>query len=661
MFVRRKLFITFIVVVFSLYAFLALMTVIYFDEIYLREVQTRVQLDLNSAQNEYDNNISELGQIINLLSFERNINVGMPLLAERDDILYLKKYLDLYQKKFSLDILTLTDVDGNVLYRAHNPERYGDNLRELSIIQKTINSKNAVSGSLIIPGDYLKNDGIKAQDKARVKIIPTKGAKINDSSEMIETSALAIAAVSPIGMAYINDKVTKIKGIKGYLFGARILNNANSFVDKIKKQIFIDEVFQGKNVGTTTIFLNDIRIATNVIKDDGFRATGSRLSEKVFNNVLVKGEKWVGEAFVYNDYYISAYEGIRDVNDKIIGALYVGLLKKPFVAHKNSLLIIFFSILLFVTLITSVVSYFLTRSIIRPLENIINIIEKVVSGDMSARLTGPFKKEFETLSHTINNMLDAFAKREDDLKESTQVQLSRSEKLASIGRLAAGVAHEVNNPLTGVMTFAHLLKDKNHMTEEDKADLDIIIRETLRVREITRGLLDFSRQSPSNREMLDLNTIVEQVKLLVHGQKDFKRIKFTCHLDGNLNKIVGDKNQIQQVLLNLILNALESMVEKGQEGLLTVVTNNRDDDIELKISDTGVGIKKDNLDKIFEPFYTTKPVGTGTGLGLSVVYGNIKKHSGRITVDSEENIGTTFTICFPRVKESDLNEKITIQ
>ncbi|MBF0299157.1 MAG: hypothetical protein HQK51_10585, partial [Oligoflexia bacterium] len=135
MFVRRKLFLSLVIVAVSLYVFLASMTVIYFNKVYLGEVQTRVQLDLNTVQNIYENNVNELGQIINLLTFERNISVGIPTVAEHDDILYIKKYLDLYQKKFSLDILTLTDVSGNVLYRAHNPQKYGDNIASLSIFK----------------------------------------------------------------------------------------------------------------------------------------------------------------------------------------------------------------------------------------------------------------------------------------------------------------------------------------------------------------------------------------------------------------------------------------------------------------------------------------------------------------------------------------------
>ncbi|MBF0205683.1 MAG: cache domain-containing protein [Oligoflexia bacterium] len=646
MFIIKKLLGGFFTIIVSINLLLAIITALYFDKTYLNEIQTRVDLSLNSANYFYQSKIQSISQMLNILKIK--IEIRKLFLDGR--LNFFRKILDRSLQEMDLDILTLLNDQGKVLYRAHNPHYNNDSLLSFSLVKKAIATGKQLSGPIIFPEDILKREGDSLFNRSIVKIVNTKEAI--PTNRVFEKNALAISSIVPIKSDDGNGKVI------GYILGAKILNSYNKMVDDIKEQIFENERYQGTDIGTVTIFLNDLRVATNVRDGNGERAIGSLLSAKVYNHVLVNGERWVGSAFVVKDHYITAYEPIKDIDNKIIGALYVGLLQKPYLQPKLYLLIIFLSIFLAMIVISSIISYLMTKSILNPIEEILNVLNRIMSGDLSARLSKQSKKEFVPLCNTINSMLDSFNKREEILKESTNAQLSQSDKLATIGRLSAGVAHEVNNPLTGVLTFAHLLREKNNMTEEDRADLDVIIKETLRVREITRGLLDFSRQSPSNKVSLDVNKIIEQVKLLVQGHKDFKRIKFISDLAPDLKFICGDKNQIQQVILNLVLNALESMVEKvGESGTLEIITANLHNEIQIKIKDTGMGIEKENLEQIFEPFYTTKPVGMGTGLGLSIVYGNVNKHSGSIRVESEINVGTTFTLIFPTVSEgSELSE-----
>jgi len=221
---------------------------------------------------------------------------------------------------------------------------------------------------------------------------------------------------------------------------------------------------------------------------------------------------------------------------------------------------------------------------------------------------------------------------------------ANSEKLAAVGRLAAGVAHEINNPLTGVLTFAHLLREKENLDEQDRQDLDLVIRETQRAGEIVRRLLDFSRETPATKERLDLNEVIRRTVRLPGIQKTFRQITLREDLSENLPEVEGNASQLQQVLLNLCLNGCEAMPDGGT---LTVTTAAREQDVLLTVSDTGCGIREDHLDHIFEPFFTTKPVGKGTGLGLSVSYGIIREHGGALEVESREGQGTTFTIVLP--------------
>lgn len=257
------------------------------------------------------------------------------------------------------------------------------------------------------------------------------------------------------------------------------------------------------------------------------------------------------------------------------------------------------------------------------------------------------------LCEAVDAMADAVLNREEQLKQATSQQIGRSEKLASVGRLAAGIAHEINNPLTGVLTFAHLLRDKPNMSDEDREDLNLIINETTRVSQIVRGLLDFAREHPSRKEALDLNEIIQKTVKLIRNQKEFKNIVIDQNLTDPLPQVDGDINQIQQVLLNLTLNACEAM---PQGGTMTISTLTRENHVLIRIEDTGHGIAPDDLDQIFEPFFSTKLPGKGTGLGLSVSYGIIQQHGGYIEVQSEQNKGAVFTIFLPALPAAQQNE-----
>lgn len=236
-----------------------------------------------------------------------------------------------------------------------------------------------------------------------------------------------------------------------------------------------------------------------------------------------------------------------------------------------------------------------------------------------------------------------------DISESERLQeeLIQQEKMAAIGMLAGGIAHEINNPLGGILAFTQLLIRDCTTEHPMKGDLEEIERAAVRCKKIVSDLLDFSRLSrPKDRQLLDLNPLLE--KLFPFLKMEFKswNIDLITQLNGAIPKVFGSANQLQQVFLNLITNACHAM-PKG--GTLTVKTELRPDraHVLVHICDTGVGIPKGNLGKIFDPFFTTKEPGKGTGLGLSVSYRIVKEHKGNILVDTEVGKGTTFTVALP--------------
>ncbi len=241
--------------------------------------------------------------------------------------------------------------------------------------------------------------------------------------------------------------------------------------------------------------------------------------------------------------------------------------------------------------------------------------------------------------------------------EAAQSQLVHTEKIASLGRMAAGVAHEINNPLAGILIYAELLQRDLAADDAHRENLEVIINQTMRCQQIVNRLLDFSRLTLGPRKLFDVNDVMQRCVELISHQAFFHNIKVIRDLDPLLPQIVGDPGQLQQVFTNLLLNAADAMAGQGQITIASRPTLNHDG-VVLTFTDTGTGIPPEIRDKIFEPFFTTKPPGKGTGLGLSIVYGVIQRHDGTIEADSSPGGGTSFTIRLPlesREKETAMN------
>ena len=231
--------------------------------------------------------------------------------------------------------------------------------------------------------------------------------------------------------------------------------------------------------------------------------------------------------------------------------------------------------------------------------------------------------------------------------EATHHQLVQAEKIASLGRMAAGVAHEINNPLAGILIYAELLARELDQQPTLRENIEIVINQTMRCQQIVNRLLDFSRHSLGQKRLFDPNEVVRNCVDLVSHQAFFHNIQIRQELDPSLPQIIGDPGQIQQVFANLLLNAADAM---NGSGAITVSSQRTPggEGVEVRFTDTGCGIPPEILDKIFEPFFTTKPPGKGTGLGLSVVYGVIQRHGGTIQAESLPGYGATFTVTLPR-------------
>jgi signal transduction histidine kinase len=270
---------------------------------------------------------------------------------------------------------------------------------------------------------------------------------------------------------------------------------------------------------------------------------------------------------------------------------------------------------------------------------------KVAQGDWSVRVPAVGFQEMHTQAESFNTMVETL--------QVTQDQLIQQEKLASVGQLAAGVAHEINNPLGSVLLYADILaKETPKENEQQREDLQMIVREATRCKTIVNDLLNFSRQNEILAQDTDLNAMLSDLAREQSRQELYSQVEIGTDLEPDLGTIQADPLQLHQVFVNLMNNAAEAMPDGG-ELILRTQKGPAPGFVTIQIQDTGLGISEENMKKIFTPFFTTKPIGKGTGLGLAIIYGIVKMHRGQIDVQSEVGKGTTFTII--------LREKLSLE
>jgi two-component system NtrC family sensor kinase len=351
------------------------------------------------------------------------------------------------------------------------------------------------------------------------------------------------------------------------------------------------------------------------------------------------------------------------VSQKVLGVLDITI---PLASIDKEISINTAKMILFAILIILGIS--ITLSILvkifvsKPVNRLAEGTKKVATGNLQHRIITNRNDEIGELAESFNKMTENLSKanneivqwtktleqrveeRTEELKKA-QNQLVQSEKMASLGMMAAGIAHEINNPLTTILINSHLLLEDSDYSSSGREELQLVADEATRCGKIVKGLLDFARQTKSEKRLADINLILKQTLAIIESQASFHNIKINKNLDDSLPEIWVDINQIKQVFMNIILNAAEAMPEGGSLNISTnLMVNNGL--INISFVDSGCGISKENISKLFDPFFSTKE-SKGTGLGLALSYGIVKKHNGSIEVESEVGMGSTFVVKLP--------------
>ena len=629
---RTKINISFISIVLIIGIISVLVGIYFINEGVIKQAREKVGTDLNSAREIYKREINSLKDLVRLTSERFYIKEA---LMKNDRPKLISEMVKIQQRE-GIDILNLTDSTGRIIVRARNADITGDDQSACPVIRMVLANKEVVGSAEIIPRAELAKESPELVDQAYMQIIPTPKAKPMALTE--NTSGMVLKAAAPLLDANGN--------LLGVLYSCKLLNRDYSIVDEIKETVFLKQTYQGQDIGTATIFQDDLRISTNVRNPDNTRAIGTRVSEEVYNQVLTKGKPWFDRAFVVNDWYLTAYEPIRNSSQEIIGILYVGILEKKFTDMKKQTIMIFLGISFLGVIIALATSYFLLRGVNKSISQLVKASQQLAQGNYEHRINIKAHTELAELSNAFNSMIDAIAHRDEQLKKRTQEELIKTERLAMIGRLASGVAHEINNPLGGILLYSGLVIEDPNIQGISKDNMGKVIDEATRCKKIVKGLLDFARQNKPETKPASVNELLETTLSLIGKQSVFHNIKIEKTLRPGLPLTPMDSGQIQQVFINIIMNAAEAMQGKGN---LVITTRLSADDkfVEIEFADTGCGIKSEVMAKIFEPFFTTKEPGKGTGLGLAISYGIIEKHQGKIDVTSQVGQGATFRVKLP--------------
>ena len=514
----------------------------------------------------------------------------------------------------------------------------------------------------IFSSDDLARLGTGLQARARIPLLATEAAV--PTARTVEDRGMVVHSATPV----------RVPGYEGVLVGGILLNRNLDFIDTINALVYLNAVTGGELQGTATLFLDDVRVSTNVRLFEDVRALGTRVSAVVRQAVLDEGQTWLNRAFVVNDWYISGYLPITDSFGDRIGMLYVGFLEAPFATAKREAILWMVAAVAGVMALSVPVFFLMARGVFAPLERMTLTMRRVGEGDLSARHGDVGRNdEIGQVATHLDDLLDQLQDRDQRLRgyaeelnerveqrtaelrdantklEETYRQLVMREKLASIGEITAGVAHEINNPVAVIQGNVDVMREElGPDAARVETELDLVDRQVSRIQAIVGKLLQFARpgEFAGHKETVSLDQVIADCLVLVDHELSKKEITVVKDLF-DVPPVKADPGELQQVVINLIVNAAQAM-KTGGELRLTLSEAMRDgvQGVALAVSDTGPGIDEALIGKLFDPFFTTKQA-EGTGLGLSISQALVQRALGQITVQNQQGGGAVFTVWLP--------------
>ena len=613
--------------------------VVWGDVAYDRLLITKVRSDLAVARGYFDQVVGEVG------GGTRAVAASHALLkaVAGGDPAVVAALLERQRAELGLDFLVASGPDDPPLDPAASPAaRHGGHL-------------------MILDGAHFEQLAPLLSNRIRIPIIPTRNA--TPSQRKLEDRAMVVVARAPV----VGDDGKVLANIRGGV----LLNQNLPFIDHINRIVYPEGSLPFGSQGTATLFMDDVRITTNVRLFKEERAIGTRVSQVVSDAVLKRGSTWLDRAFVVNDWYVSAYEPLVDGSGRRVGMLYVGYLEQPFRLVKYGMLAAIGIIFLAVMAMAALFSVRWARSIFAPVERMNHTMQQVEGGRSDARVGRvDAQDEIGTLAAQLDHLLDVIdektrslqswadeldhkvAERTRELAASNaslrqaHQQLVKSEKLAAIGQLTASIAHEINNPIAVIQGNLDLMRETlGAQARPVAAELKLLDEQVERMRLIVTQLLQYARPTEyaGYVESLATDRVMDECLVLVGHLLGKTRIEVVKDYRATL-RAGFNRQELQQVLLNLIINAIQVMPEGGRLVLRTRdwIQAGTACGVVLEVEDSGPGFTPRVRERLFRPFFTTK--NEGNGLGLWISQGLVERYGGSIEADNARDTGAVFRV-----------------
>jgi len=613
--------------------------------------------DLSVARDAFQRTQREYLERLGRLADSRTFRLHL----DRGDLVAAQAQVQALVRRSGFDFARLIDARGRPLA--------GDGPARPSSLQARAAGGVPAMGVEIYSHSELAREDPRLAARVRLPLVRTPRAEPTERT--LEDRGMVLHAVYPVMDA--DGRVSAL------LEGGVLLNGNLAFVDAIRDLVYGPGSLPEGGIGTVTVFLDDVRIATNVELEPGVRAVGTRVSAEVREQVLERGEPWSKRAFVVNDWYIAAYEPIMDVRGERVGMLYAGFLEAPFKNDYQETLAVLLLMFALALVFAAWLAVAGAGSIFKPIETLTAVVRATQAGQ-HVRI-GPVgaRDEVGELARQFDAMLDLLEERNRQIRQAadgleqtvearteelrrknrelegtirtlheTRQQLVTAEKFAALGKLSAGIAHEINNPTAILLGNLELLvQELGEAARPAQGEIELMYEQIERINTLVKNLLNYARPAEyaAQLDTADLGNVLERAGTLSRHLAVKAGIRVSIEHRAR-TPVRINASELQQVLMNLVINAIQA---QPGGGMVEVTSDDWEErGVVIGVRDEGHGIPSEQLAKVFDPFFTTKDQESGTGLGLAISYGLVRRTGGHITVESEVGRGTLFQVWLPR-------------